>query len=311
MAKIMLFLFLITTLQAVVTCTCTQEVRVTSSTIPTVVIDNCIRTCSCGTVGCCPSFEELQKAIQKIQMEVRRNVLSISVVPQCGDGLWHRVGYLNMSDIMQQCPQPWREYNSNETRACGRPESSNGTCSATFYPTNGRYRHVCGQIIGYQVGSPSAFYPFRNLNLNSINFLDNIYVDGVSVTHGSPRSHIWTYAAGSTEGRSVDVVGDCPCHYDPENTKIVHAPNNIRNSTYCESGNGASVYNLGFFYGADPLWDGKQCEHQCCSISGQSPPWFSVQLPHPTTDDIEVRICGDQDTHDEDNPISLLELYIQ
>ena len=25
------------------------------------------------------------------------------------------------------------------------------------------------------------------------------YVDGVSITHGSPRTHIWTYAAGASD----------------------------------------------------------------------------------------------------------------
>ena len=74
------------------------------------------------------------------------------------------------------------------------------------------------------------------------------------------------------------------------------------------TGIGRSVYKLGFFYSTDPLWDGKQCEGEryCCS-NDKSPPCFSVQLPNPTSDDTEVRIiCGNQDTHDEDNPIALV-----
>ena len=62
-------------------------------------------------------------------------------------------------------------------------------------------------------------------------------------------------------------------------------------------------------YGNDPLWDGKQCEGQCCS-DGKSPPWFSVELTDPITDDIEVRICADESTTNEDTPVSLLELYV-
>ena len=298
----MLFLFLISFLYGVLI----QE-RVTSHTIPPVIVE------SCGCEGSCPSVEEQQTAIQVIKMEVR-SILSVQVIPQCGDGLWHRTGYLNMSDTTQQCPQPWREYSINETRACGRPANSNGGCLATFYPTHSQYRRVCGRIIGYQVGSPTAFIPFGRLSY-ATNFLEVVYVDGVSVTHGSPRSHIWTYAAGTTEGLSSSVLNDCPCHYDSNNTEVVRAPSSIQNSTYCESGNDESFYTLGFLYGSDPLWDGEQCEgaeRRCCSdINGNSPPWFSVQLPHPTSDDIEVRICGDQDTHDEDSPISLLELYIQ
>ena len=34
---------------------------------------------------------------------------------------------------------------------------------------------------------------------------------------------------------------------------------------------------------------------QCCG-NGKSPPWFSVELANHTTLDIEVWMCGDQDT---------------
>ena len=47
-------------------------------------------------------------------------------------------------------------------------------------------------------------------------------------------------------------------------------------------------------------------------IEGTNTPlWFSVSLPGTTNDDIEVRICHDQDNNDEDTPIQLLELYVQ
>ena len=62
-------------------------------------------------------------------------------------------------------------------------------------------------------------------------------------------------------------------------------------------------------YSTDPLWDGQQCEGECCS-NGKSPPWFSVELPNSTTDDIEVRICSAQQSYD-DAVIQLLELYVQ
>jgi len=40
-------------------------------------------------------------------------------------------------------------------------------------------------------------------------------------------------------------------------------------------------------------------------------PWFCKQLPQATTDGLEVRICGDQHTLDEDTPVELIELYIR
>ena len=36
-----------------------------------------------------------------------------------------------------------------------------------------------------------------------------------------------------------------------------------------------------------------------------SPPWFNITLSSPTTDDIEVRICGDHGIGEEDIPIQL------
>ena len=42
-----------------------------------------------------------------------------------------------------------------------------------------------------------------------------------------------------------------------------------------------------------------------------SSPLFSVQLPAPTTDMIEVSICADESTDNEDTPIELLEICVQ
>ena len=50
--------------------------------------------------------------------------------------------------------------------------------------------------IGYQIGSPDAFAT----GLQTVSPLDSYYVHGISITHGTPRNHIWTYAAGLSEG---------------------------------------------------------------------------------------------------------------
>ena len=60
------------------------------------------------------------------------------------------------------------------------------------------------------------------------------------------------------------------------------------------------------------LWYGQGCdrlERTCCDPPNL--PWFCKELPQPTTDDLEVRICGDQVLADEDTPIDLVQLYIQ
>ena len=64
------------------------------------------------------------------------------------------------------------------------------------------------------------------------------------------------------------------------------------------------------FHYSDPLWDGEQCgliEKECCNAPGI--PWFHKPLQQPTTDYIELRVCGDQGVDDEDAPVSLVEIY--
>ena len=41
--------------------------------------------------------------------------------------------------------------------------------------------------------------------------IDSYYVYGVSITHGTPHNHIWTYASGVSEGLYMYQGGNCPC----------------------------------------------------------------------------------------------------
>ena len=247
----------------------------------------------------CLSLKERENGYIKLRGQVKNFLENYKVIPECGDGLWYRVAYLNMTDPSQQCPSSWRLYNDSGVRACGGPVTSEASCAATSYPTGRQYSKVCGRVTGFQVGSPGAFVTPSSLY--------DIYVDGVSITHGNPRSHIWTFAAGVTEGNYERGAGpDCPCSRQGAR----EPPSYVGNNYYCESGNNGTTFTAEKIYIGDPLWDGKQCEGQCCS-NGKSPPWFSVELPISTTDDIEVRICADEGTNNEDTPVSLVEIYIR
>jgi hypothetical protein len=155
---------------------------------------------------------------------------------------------------------------------------------------------VCGRIIGYQVASPDAFNQF----------IDNGRgLDGVIIRHGKKEDYIWSFAAGVTERSPNETESNCPCSIEAG----IQPPTYIGKKYYCESGNPTDTHD-GQLYSGDRLWDGEQCEGSCCE-GAQSPPWFSVQLPAPTTDMIEVSICCDQDTKDEDTPVELMEIYVQ
>ena len=133
----------------------------------------------------------------------------------CGAGEWYRVAYLNMSDPTEQCPHDWMEYTSGRVRACGRPNSPVGSCPGTFYPLNGhQYSKVCGRVIGYQFGSTDAFAVEGGITAQFT--IDQSYVDGVSITHGNPCNHIWSFAAGSSErNRQSCSHINCPCSGGP------------------------------------------------------------------------------------------------
>ena len=245
----------------------------------------------------CPLQEEKRAALEEITNNVTNFLQPYSKQTMCGDGLWYHIAHLNMSDPTEQCPSTWREYNTSGVRACGRPVSSEGTCAAHIYTTDhGQYSRVCGRIIGYQVASPDAFHSNKNI--------DEGYADGVSITHGHPRTHIWSYISGVTENGTAFYI--CPCAY----SNATQPPSFVDDNYYCESGVPVT-WEPDTLYSMDKLWDGQQCENEGTCCTTKSPPWFSVELPNPTSDDIEVRICGDEETSNEDTPIELLELYIQ
>ena len=264
----------------------------------------------------CPS-EEQRELVRNAVENATRRLLQESVVPllqanmtqlptehPCGGSDWRRVAYLNMSDPSQQCPSAWQEYTTPH-RTCGR-RSTSASCEGLTYSTGSeQYDQVCGRIIGYQLGSPDVF---RGADGGPSQSIDSYYMDGISVTNHSPRQHIWSFAGGVDE---IASGFSCPCVTG--STTGSHIPSFVGQNYFCETG--LTRYSDGinglFFSNSDPLWDGQGCgpTSSCCTFN--SPPWFNVQLSSPTTDDIEVRICGDGGIGNEDTPVQLIELYVK
>ena len=105
------------------------------------------------------------------------------------DGVWKKIASFNIT-AGDECPSPWVKSSHNGVSFC-IPASTAAGCYSVIYSTNGMsYQRVCGRASGYQKGSPSAFTV-------SGTTIDSIYVEGLSITHGSdPRQHIWTYVTG-------------------------------------------------------------------------------------------------------------------
>jgi hypothetical protein len=251
-----------------------------------------------GISKSCPSEEKLERAIQSIRNSTR-DVVS-KTKPQCGEGIWHQLVAVNMSSAESQCPGAWVEENEGGVTACGRG-TVDTSCQSVYLNTQIEYTRVCGRAIGYQYGHPDAFAQ-RASNVT----IDQNYADGLSITHGFPRQHIWTFAAAVREGDvAYESIHNCPCSSHPG----ASPPSFVGNSWYCESGN-PNTNILTSVLSNDLLWDGVDCEGTCCS-NGKSPPWFSVQLPAPTTDYIEARICANEHSDAEDVFINVFEIYIQ
>ena len=211
-------------------------------------------------------------------------------------GGWMRVAYLNMTDSSEKCPDGFRLYSENGIRACGRPVSSGGSCAGITFPSgNIEYCQVCGKVIGYQFGSTDGTVG------NNIN---GVYIDGISLTHGSPRNHIWSFIGGVYENKYPSF---CPCGTSGSRS----VPSFVGTCYYCESGNPLNTHPPQL-YTNDAIWDGQSCgsvEVPCCNRPNL--PWFHKPLGYCTTDSIEMRLCCDEGTNNEDVPFNLVEIYVK
>ena len=212
-------------------------------------------------------------------------------------GGWRRIANIDIS-AGDACPSGWRKDTTSTVSYC-RVVNDTGSniCSSTFFSTSGQsYQKVCGKARGYQQGWVHSFFSYHFDHQT----IDGDYVDGLSITYGSPRQHIWTYSAGRFDNRTA--AANCPCAGGQ------NAPPFVRTNYYCESGN-ADVDSYTAYFLDDPLWDGSGCiTSVCCDNPVQ--PWFYYELNETTGNDIEARICSAiLDTRNVF--IDQLELYIQ
>ena len=218
-----------------------------------------------------------------------------------GEGGWMRVAYVNMSQSGAICPQGLTQTTLSGLTLCGRNGSG---CQSTVFSTLGlNYSQVCGQLRGYQRGTPDGFQPYY---LNPSRTIDNLYVDGASITYSSaPRKHIWTYVNGLYLGNIPNNV--CPCNSD--NSKV--PPPIVGSDYYCETGDNDKTWHESILHPNDPLWDGQQCpgeEALCCTHPNM--PWFNKTLSETTTEDIELRVCADGLSTYEDTRLQVIELFV-
>jgi len=222
----------------------------------------------------------------------------ISTCAGVGGG-WTRIAKVDVSAGIP-CPSGWGQATESGVSFCRKDPDGINTCSSAFFSTNGTsYQRVCGRARGYQKGRGHGFFAYHSRGQGNI---DSAYVDGLSITHSSPRQHIWTNACGEQD---VSNFLSCPCTVNPGPAP----PPFVNNDWYCESGAYNTVSGSTYFF-EDPLWDGYGCiTSNCCNNSTQ--PWFYRELDEMTSSNIEARICTHYTSSLGTVVIDLLELYIQ
>jgi len=216
---------------------------------------------------------------------------------KCGgvEGGWMQVVDVDMNRY-DSCPGTWRKITNPKKLCLGL--SSAGCATANFDVKGVSYDNICGQAKAYQKGSPDAFQ-------SKIQSIDGMYVDGISITLGSPRKHVWTYAAGLSDDHDYPNY-NCPCATYPGPSP----PAFVGNDYYCESGD-VGTHDGVSYYLSDPLWDGNGCGsgNGCCAQIGM--PWFHRKIKLPVVDDFEIRICKNSPSiNNEDIAVEKVELFV-
>ena len=227
-------------------------------------------------------------------------------------GGWTKIAYLNMTKPGATCPEGLsaRNYDNLDHQLCSKLGNKGG-CSSVYYPSNVNYIKVCGQVRGYQYGSPNGAGPKLG-GSKSYTDIDEVYVDGVSITYGeNPRKHVWTYMGSKFEQTSDISPYVCPCHtqYNQQLLPLTF----IGNDYYCESGNPKlNIWYPSTLFFNDTLWDGEHCSAQealCCNST--SMPWFTKALNEESNSPIEIRLCHDQESNTEDVPVDIIEILVK
>ena len=203
-------------------------------------------------------------------------------------------------------------------RTCGRNSTTPDTCDSVAFPVTGEaYNQVCGRIVAYQWGLPSAFQSFYS-STSTFN-LNNAYVAGISITRSdTSREHVWTFAAGALQqvgNTNLESAEHCPCLDDNFIGTNGELPTFVGGDYFCESAlpdfgsnNPAAVSSTFELHISDPLWDDQSCDatRDCCDG-----PYFIKTFLTATTDTLEVRLCFHKNNTLSNIGIEMIELYVK
>ena len=168
--------------------------------------------------------------------------ISDGLVSTCAGvgGGWKRIAHIDIS-AGDDCPSGWHQDTYSGVSFCRVVSDGNQTCASANFSTNGTsYHRVCGRARGYQKGAANGFHWGHRESQT----IDGYYVDGLSITYGNPRQHLWTYVHGQYDNRTATGF-NCPCA-----TAIGGGPaplSFVGTNYYCESGS-IETHNTTAYY---------------------------------------------------------------
>ena len=200
-------------------------------------------------------------------------------------GQWRRVAYLDMNEPNMNCP--------GRLQAVVNPSScrinvSGAKCSSVVFSSNNKpYSKICGRIHAYYHGEPDGL-SLESTRRPESTTIDDIYVDGISLTYGmSSRNHIWTFSATVAQNNNQGEYCNS-CDYSPPF---------VGPHYFCElvtaSPNTCPTQEL--WNGGENCRDGEV---------------FYRNLSMPASEDLEMRVCRDQLSTDEDILLSYVEIFV-
>ena len=213
-------------------------------------------------------------------------------------GGWTRVGTI---DPVAGCPGELVAA-TDSVPGCWAPMTGSCTpgrsfrvASVSFEPVLSSYSEIRGFARGRQHGTTDAFAALEEVGYRSI---EEPYVDGLSITVGAPREHVWTFAAGLFDFAALDDPNMCPCATGRP------PPSFVADAYDCDASN-TDGGALDCRWHDGTLWD---VTRSCDVPATEEDVPFEVNVG-PRSDPIDLRLLLDQD--DENISIQALELYVR
>ena len=194
------------------------------------------------------------------------------------------------------CPSGW----ASAPRGCQRP--TDAPQAATFALAPYAYTEMRGEVRALAFGVSDAFRD----NFDDVN---TTFVDGVVISVGNPRRHIFTFADGETDAFPANVISitsECPC------AGGTGAPPFVGADFLCEEPRDSFDVDGGarFYDETDVLFDGLDVDDPACLGAPESAPSFRTSLPR-TTDAVELRLMSNDASSNEDTAVIHVELWVR